>query len=155
LPRIEGLEPEARLQLRLEKSLPYLDRLDAWVDAHASSFSPRSKLGEAVRYAKHQRPFVRRCFSDGRFEIETGHVERAIRKPAVGRRNYLFAGSRKGAERLAVGYTLVLSCRQLGISTRDHLIDVIDKIESGWPLRRLGELVPTRWAQERGLWPPR
>jgi hypothetical protein len=51
-------------------------------------------------------------------------------------------------------YTLVQSCRRLGISTRDYLIDVLGKVEGGWPLRRIGALVPTRWAEDRGLWTP-
>jgi transposase len=112
---------------------------------------PKERLGEACNYALAQRVFVRRCFRDGRFEIDNGLVERAIREPAIGRRNFHFTGSEDGAERLAAAYTLVQSCRALGISTRDYLIDVITKVEGGWPLRRIAELVPDRWAHERGL----
>lgn len=146
-----ALDAAARLQLRTHKSLPWLERLDAWVDENARTLLPTSKLGEACGYAIAQRPFIRRCFTDGRFEIDNGKVERAIREPAIGRRNYHFTGSADAAQRLASAYTLVQSCRALGINTRGYLIDVLDKLESGWPLRRIAELVPDRWAADRGL----
>ena len=146
-----SLDAAARLALRTVRSLPWLARLDKWVDDHAQTLLPTSKLGEACGYALQQRPFVRRCFSDGRFEIDNGKVERAIREPAVGRRNFHFTGSADAAQRLAEAYTLVQSCRGLGISTRDYLVDVLHKLEHGWPVRRVAELVPDRWASERRL----
>jgi hypothetical protein len=73
------------------------------------------------------------------------------RKRASLRANFLFTGSADAAQRLADAYTLVQSCRALGISTRDYLVDVLDKVERGWPVRRVAELVPDRWARERGL----
>jgi hypothetical protein len=145
------LDARARLALRTERSLPWLVKLEKWLDTHVQRLLPTSKLGEACSYALQQRAFIRRCFTDGRFEIDNGKVERAIREPAIGRRNYLFTGSADAAQRLADAYTLVQSCRGLGISTRDYLIDVLDKLEHGWPVRRVAELVPDRWARERGL----
>jgi len=85
LAKERGMKPEERHALRQQESMPWLDAFDAWVDAHAAAFAPKSKLGRAVSYALQQRPFVRRCFSDGRFEIDTGKVERSIREPAIGR----------------------------------------------------------------------
>jgi transposase len=111
----------------------------------------QGQLGRAVGYAVHQRTFVRRCFTDGRFEIDNGHTERVLREPCIGRKNYLFTGSADAAERLAAAYTLVQSCRMLGFPARDYLIDVLTKLDAGWPMRRIGELVPDRWALERGL----
>jgi transposase len=145
------MDAAARLALRTDQSLPWLDKLEAWVDVQQRMLLPKERLGEACGYAHAQHVFVRRCFSDGRFEIDNGLVERAIREPAIGRRNFHFTGSEQAAERLAAAYTLVQSCRALGISTRDYLIDVLTKIEAGWPLRRIAELVPDRWALERGL----
>jgi hypothetical protein len=145
------LDARARLALRTERSLPWLVKLEKWLDTHVQRLLPTSKLGEACSYALQQRAFIRRCFTDGRFEIDNGKVERAIREPAIGRRNYLFTGSADAAQRLADAYTLVQSCRGLGISTRDYLIDVLDKLEHGWPVRRVAELVPDGWARERGL----
>ena len=147
LAKEQGLDAVGRGALRAERSIPVLDSFDAWVDAHDGVVVPSTPLGKAVRYAKHQRPFIRRCFSDGRFEIDNGHTERTIKEPAIGRKNFLFTGSADAAKRLAGAYTLVQSCRSLGIDTRAYLIDLIDKLEAGWPLRRLRELVPDRWAQ--------
>ena len=149
--KAKGLSIEERLALRTQHSLPLLDQLDAWVDAHEADVGRTGKLAEAVRYAKQQRVFIRRCFSDGRFEIDNGAVERAIREPAIGRKNFLFTGSDAAARRLAGAYGLVMTCRLLGISTRDYLIDVMEKLEGGWPMRRLAELLPDHWAAARGL----
>jgi transposase len=149
--KLLGLDAGARLALRQAKSLPALRQLETWVGLHKPLLPPKSKLGQAASYAEQQRVFIRRCFSDGHFEIDNGKVERQIREPAIGRRNFLFSGSKNAAKRLAAAYTLVQSCRALGISTRDYLIDVLDKLEASWPLRRVGELVPDRWARDRGL----
>jgi transposase len=146
-----GASEDQRLDLRTHFSMPLLDAFDAWVDQLSPRCLPRSPLGEALRYAKQQRPYVRRCFTDGRFEIDNGLVERTLREPCMGRKAYLFTGSAKAAERLAGAYSLVQSCRLLGISTRDYLIDVLTKLDAGWSIQRLDELVPDRWAHERGL----
>jgi transposase len=143
--------PDDRLALRNERSLPVLARFEAVVDALLTSATPTSPLGSAARYAAQQRPFLRRCFTNGSFEIDNGRVERLIREPALGRKNFLFTGSVDGAKRLAAAYSLVQSCRNLGFGARDYLIDVIGKLEAGWPLRRIVELLPDRWAIERGL----
>jgi transposase len=148
--KARNLDDAARLLLRTERSLPLLDELYKWVDEMKLRCTPTSPLAQALGYAAQQQPFIRRCFSDGRFEIDNGHVERAIRRPCIGRNNYLFTGSPAAAERLADAYTLVLSCRNLGICVRDYLVDVITKLEANWPMRRIGELVPDVWAQLHG-----
>ncbi|MCP4447599.1 MAG: IS66 family transposase [Myxococcales bacterium] len=110
-----------------------------------------SKLAKAVGYAVHQRPFVDRCFTDGRFEIDNGEIERTLKEPWIGRRNFPHTGSVNGGKRLATAYTLVQSCRALDIPVNANLIDTIEKLDSGWPLRRLSELIPDQWARARGL----
>lgn len=145
----ERMDASDRLALRERESLPLLEALDAWVDEQTPKLLPASPLGSAARYAKDQRTFVRRCFTDGRFELDNGRVEREIREPAIGRKNYLFAGSAAGAERLAAAYTVVQSARRTGVPVRDYLIDVIQRLDRGWPARRLAELLPDRWASAR------
>jgi transposase len=144
-----GKPPDERLEVRQQHSIPILDAFEKWCDEMEPSLGKTGKLAEAVRYAKQQRVYVRRCFSDGRFEIDNGACEREIREPAIGRKNFLFTGSTDAAHRLAAAYTLVQTCRNLGIATREYLIDVIAKLEAGWSARRLTDLLPQRWAELR------
>jgi transposase len=146
--KVRGLDADARTEERRRRSLPLLDAFDEWVDGIHPKLLPKSPLRQATTYALHQRPFFRRCFEDGRFEIDNGRTERRIRPYAVARRNFLFTGSARGGERLAAVFTLVDGCLILGIDPYVYLLDVIRKLESGWPLRRLSELMPARWAVE-------
>ena len=143
-----GLDAAARTQVRYERSLPIFDALYAWISELHPRLLPKSPLRAATTYALGQQAFLRRCFQDGRFEIDNGRVERRIRPFAVGRRNFLFTGSVRGGERLAVAYTLVDNCLLLGVDPQHYLEDVLVKIEAGWPLARLSELTPARWALE-------
>ena len=143
------MQAAERLALRQRESLPLLNQFDAWVDENLPKFLPTSPLGSAARYAHDQRPFVRRCFGDGRFEIDNGRVEREIREPAIGRKNFLFSGSAVGAGRLAAAYTVVQSARRSGLPVRDYLVDILDRLARGWPARQLTELLPGRWAAAR------
>ena len=68
---------------------------------------------------------------------------------AVARRGFLFTGSVRGGERLAIAFTLVDNCLALGVDPERYLVDVIDKLERGFPLRRLSELIPANWAAEK------
>jgi len=146
--KARGLDADARGEERRRRSLPLLDAFDEWVDGIHPKLLPKSPLRQATTYAIHQRPFFRRCFEDGRFEIDNGRTERRIRPFAVARRNFLFTGSARGGERLAAVFTLVDGCLILGIDPYVYLLDTIRKLESGWPLRRLSELMPARWAVE-------
>ena len=152
---IRGLTPGERLRVRAEKSIPILDEFDLWLERHKETFRPTELLAEATRYHDGQKVYFRRCFSDGRFEIDNGDVERGMRRVGMGRRNWLFTGASTGGPRLATGFTLVQSCRRLGLPTRDYLIDVLSKIDAGWPVARVSELTPERWGIERQILLPR
>ena len=147
--KARSLDAEARGEVRRRLSVPILDALDSWVDAIHLKLLPKSPLRRATTYAIHQRAFFRRCFEDGRFEIDNGRVERRIRLFAVARRGFLFTGSVRGGERLAIAFTLVDNCLALGVDPECYLVDVIDKLERGFPLRRLSELIPANWAADK------
>jgi transposase len=149
--KARGQPPDERLWMRTEHSVSWLQQLDGWVDDHENKLRPSELLAEARGYAEHQRPFFTRCFSDGRFEIDNGDVERGMRRIAIGRRNWLFTGASTGAPRLAVAYTLVESCRRLKLPVDRYLRDVMTKIDGGWPMRHIGALTPDAWGLERGL----
>ncbi len=146
--KAHGLDADARGEVRRERSIPIIDALFEWIDVIHPKLLPKSPLREATTYARGQEVFFRRCFADGRFEIDNGRVERRIRPFAVGRRNFLFTGSVRGGERLATAFTLVDNCLILGVDPQRYLEDVIVKLEAGWPMARLSELIPRRWTLE-------
>jgi len=141
----EQLSPEERQARREAESLPQVDELYKWINDLHPRLVPKTPLHKATQYALGQEERWRRCFNDGRFEIDNGEVERQLRRVALGRKNYLFAGSDKGAERLAVGYTCFGSCHMHGVNPLAWATDVIAKLQGGWPMSRLDELLPGRW----------
>jgi transposase len=145
----EGLSPEARKARRDQDSTPRVDELYQWVRELHPRLVPNTPLYVATQYAINQEDAFRRCFTDGRFEIDNGEVERRIRRVPLGRKNFLFAGSEKGAERLAVGYTVFGTCDMLGVNPLAWATDVITKLQVGWPKTRLDELLPDAWAEAR------
>jgi hypothetical protein len=146
--REKKMTPAERLDLRQSRSKPIGEEFFAWVLKQEALVRPSSYLGKAVGYALQQKDFVMRCFDDGRFELDTGRVERQIREPVIGRKNYLFSGSPEAAKRLAGVYSLVCSCANLGINTRAYLVDIITRLQAGFPLRQINRLRPDIWAQE-------
>ena len=146
--REANMEPPERLALRQARSIPIAEEFFDWVLKQEGLARPSSYLGKAVGYAKQQKPFLLRCFEDGRFELDTGRIEREIKEPVIGRKNYLFTGSSEAAKRLAGVYTLICSCKKLGINTRAYLVDIITRLQAGFPLRDINRLRPDIWAKE-------
>ena len=139
------LGPDARQALRKDASVPILAEMEAWLEKHAPAVSPKSKLGEAIRYMHGRRESLRRYLDDGRLEIDNSKVERLIRLVAVGRKNFLFAGSDAGAERAATAYTLIASATLHEIDPWLYLKDLLERIAAGWPQRQIDALLPDRW----------
>jgi transposase len=144
--RDEGLTHEQRFARRQSESLPIAHELYAWIEKLHATLVPSSKIYDATRYALNHKDAWLRCFSDGKFEIDNGEVERQLRRVSLGRKNYLFAGSDKGAVRAAIAYTVLACCRMHGVDPSAYLRDVLRKIADGWPQTRLDELLPDRWA---------
>jgi transposase len=143
------LNGDERLALRGEKSRPALDALREWVDKTLPAAPPKSPLGQALTYTVNQWKALTRFLEDGRLELDNNGCERALRQVAVGRKNWMFAGSDAGAERAAVMYTLIGTCRLNGVDPWAYLRDVIEKLASGWLQSRLDELLPKNWASQR------
>jgi hypothetical protein len=99
-----GRPPPERRRLRQQQSKPLLDDLKAWLAATRPKLSPKTELATAIRYALARWPALTRYLDDGRLEIDTNAAERAIRPLALGRKNYLFAGSDAGGRRAATPY---------------------------------------------------
>jgi hypothetical protein len=139
------LDPDARRVLRGEQSVPLLAQIDAVRQDLARTVLPKSPLGDAVRYLTNQWTVLQRFVEDGRFAIDNNHAENQLRTIAVGRRNWLFAGSFEGARRAALLYSLVQSCKLVDVPPFDYLKDVLLRVASH-PHRLIGQLTPKRWA---------
>lgn len=140
-----GETHEQRRARREQDSKPRLDKLGPWIAESSRDAPPRSPLGKALYYTANRWTALTRFLEDGALEIDNGAVERAIRGIAIGRRNWLFAGSDAGAERAAVIYTIIESAVLHGHEPWAYLNAVLIKLAAGWPQRRLDELLPDRW----------
>jgi transposase len=143
------LDPHGRRALRQEQSLPLLAKIDAERQALARSVLPKSPLGDAVRYVTNQWAALQRFVEDGRLAIDNNRAENQLRIVAVGRKNWLFAGSFDGARRAALLYSLVQSCKLVGVAPFPYLKDVLLRIATH-PQRLIDQLTPKRWAETFG-----
>lgn len=143
-----GLDADARLALRKEKSAPIVEQFYAWLEKLQPKLLPSDPLRKAVNYALNHRVALTRFLQDGRVEIHNNRSELSLRQVAVGRKNWLFAGSPEGAKAAAVAYTLIMSCKELGLPVREYLIDVLDRV-STHPAARVEELTPRGWKAAR------
>jgi len=131
---------------RQEQSVPILRRIAAERDALATAVLPKSPLGDAVRYVTNQWAALQRFLEDGRFRIDNNRAENQLRAIAVGRKNWLFAGSFDGATRAALLYSLVQSCALIDVSPFDYLKDVLLRTAIH-PQRLIAQLTPAGWAE--------
>ena len=121
-----------------------MEALEPWLREKLALVSQKSKLAEAIRYALSRWAGLSLFLDDGRIEIDSNVVERAIRPLALTRKNALFAGSDGGAAHWAVIASLVETCKLIGVEPQAYLADVISRIVTGHPQSRLDELLP--WA---------
>jgi transposase len=141
---IRGRQPEERRAVRQAQSQPVLAALAPWLRERLTLISQKSKLAEAFRYALSRWQGLTRFIDDGRIEIDSNVVERAIRPIALTRKNALFAGSDGGAAHWAVVASLIETCKLSGVEPHAYLTDVMTRIVDGHPNSRLDELLP--WA---------
>jgi transposase len=110
--RNEGLTFEQRKELRLEKSLPIINTLAEWITQELKLCLPKSQIGKAMRYSIERWDALSAYLYDGILEIDNNLVENAIRPVALGRKNYLFAGSHAAAQRAAMVYSFFAMCKK-------------------------------------------
>ena len=139
--------PDERLALRLERSQHYLDKLKRWLVRTLAKEPPAAQLAKASKYFINHWEALTRFISDGRLGLDNNIVESQIRDLALGRKNYLFAGSHKAAERTAALYGILRTCALHGVKPLPYLTDILDKLAGGWKQARLDELLPQRWQE--------
>jgi transposase len=144
--RIRGRSTELRRMVRGELAQPLVDSLKLWLEAELHKVPPRSPLSDAIRYALVRWENLYRFLEDGRVELDTNTVERAIRPIALGRKNHLFAGSDGGADRWAIICSLITTARLNDREPYAYLKDVLERMTNGHPASQLDDLLPWNWA---------
>jgi len=137
---------EARAALRRQRSSGILERLKRWLNKTKGREPPKSLLHKACAYSLNQWEALTRFLEDGHLRLDNNLCELQLRSLAIGRKNYLFAGSDAGAERAAILYTILRTCALQKIDCCSYLLDVIAKLAAGWPAQRIDELLPSAWA---------
>jgi transposase len=142
---LRKLGPEERAAFRQERSRPVLDKLKRWLIRTAEAEPPSSELARAAAYCVNHWEALARFPADGLLDLDNNLCEQQLRDVALGRKNFLFAGSHEAAERAAALYSLMRTCAQYRVPPLPYLTDVLRKLASGWPQGRLEELLPDQW----------
>ena len=138
---LRGRAPEERRSARQARAGPRLDELKAWLETTLAKVSAKSALAVAIRYALTRWAALVRYSDDGHIEIDNNAAERALRAVALGRKNYLFAGSDIGGERAAAIYSLIGTAKLNGLDPEAYLREVLSRIAEH-PINRIAELLP-------------
>ena len=140
---IKGQNPghEGTRARRNEKILPLLLEIKHWIETESVKVLPKSPMGKAMAYFLNQWPKFANIFTDGRIQLDNNLIENAIRPLALGRKNYLFAGSHKAAQNAAMLYSFFGSCKMQGINPTQWLTDTLQRLP-GHSIQKLDGLLP-------------
>lgn len=141
------LPPSLRTQERRNRAGPVLDAFKRWLDAQALVVLPNTPIADALGYARNQWGALTRFIDDARLKLDNNAAERSLRRVAVGRKNWMFAGSERGAERAAVLWSLLASCKLHKLDPFAYLRDVLMRVSSH-PARDVLALSPKAWKQQ-------
>lgn len=141
---INGKPAAERLAVRQDRLRPLVEDLRVWLVAQRAKLSPRSELAKAITYSLKRWDALTRFLDDGRICLTNNAAERALRGVALGRVNWTFAGSDRGAERAAAIYTLIATCKLNNVDPQAYLADVLARLPD-YPARRIDDLMPWHW----------
>lgn len=144
---INGRSAEERLRVRQEKSALLFAELETWLRKQGAKLSRSSSVLKPINYMLNRWEGFARFLEDGRICLTNNAAERSLRGLAVGRKNWLFAGSDRGAERAAAVNTLIMTAKLNGVDPQAWLTDVFARIAS-MPQSRLHELLPWNWKRQ-------
>jgi len=137
----------ARFALRQSRSASVLASITAWLDAEGEVVLPRSPMGAAITYAKNQWQALNVYVTRGFLNIDNNASERALKRVALGRKNWLFAGHDAAAENHARLWSLIASAERHGVDPQRYLTSVLAKIGQT-PAEQLGQFLPDAWKKE-------
>jgi transposase len=138
------LDEAARLALRQQRSTPVLAQIKAWLDAEKEVVLPRSPMGQALGYAQNQWTALNAYVTQGYLAIDNNAAERALKRVAIGRKNWLFAGNDAAAQNHARLWTLIASCERHGVDPQRYLTSVLANIGQTSP-EELSQFLPNTW----------
>src|SRR6266403_850160 len=147
---IRGRSPDERREIRNLRSRPLLDSLKKWLEETLEKLSRKSDTAIAVRYALGRWEALLRYCDNGRLEIDNNAAEQSLRAVALGRKNYLFAGSDGGGESAAAMYSLIGTAKLNGLDPESYLRNVLSRI-ADHPINRIEELLPWNLAPESAM----
>lgn len=139
---VRGKNADIRARFRQEQSATIVARLFGLWEKELGKVSGKSKTAEAIRYALTRREALERFLADGRVEIDSNIVERAIRPQTITRKNSLFAGSEGGGRTWATLATLLQTCKMNAVDPFGWLSQTLSRIAKGWPVTEIEDLMP-------------
>lgn len=142
--RLKALNPEQRHELRIKESVPVMKELKEQLEEWRMNILPRSPIGIATTYTLNVWERLERIMRDGLYEIDNNLIENRIRVLALGRKNYMFAGSHGGAACNAMMYSFFACCKNVDVNPHEWLTDVISRIPEH-KASHLSELLPHKW----------
>ena len=146
--REQELKPDELAALRQAQAQPILVKFKAWLESclavNGGHVLPKSPMGQAIAYTLNQWDALNVYTTKGELAIDNNASENALRRVALGRKNWLFVGSDNGGETAAILFTMIASCQKHGINPVEYLKDVLTRIASH-PANSLRQLMPDRW----------
>ncbi|MFC7372284.1 transposase, partial [Fictibacillus iocasae] len=145
--KISSASFSERLQVRQEQSKPLVEAFFTWLKATKPKVLPKSKLGEAIQYTLNQRKKLEVPFQDGRLDLDNNLAERSIKPFVIGRKNWLFSNSSKGAKSSALIYSLLETAKENNLNIFEYFIHVFETMpNTEMTSNQLEKLMP--WSTE-------
>lgn len=142
------MDPQQCHALRKQKSAPILEEIKAILENPEKIFLPQSKISQAIAYTLNHWQQLNRFLEDGRLPIDNNLVENTIRPVALGRKNWLFAGSPEAAKRMAIIYSLTATCKINNINPYEYFYDILPRVPDH-PASKIADLTPLGWKNSK------
>lgn len=140
------MNADERLALRQRQSQPIIDRLKDWLETQLHRVPPKTALGKALHYLSQQWPRLTRFLDDGQIPLDNNPAENAIRPFVIGRKNWLFSDTPKGAHASARIYSLIETVKANGLEPYEYMVKVLSQLPTATTDEQLDQLLP--WRQE-------